>query len=261
MIRRIRRNNAENRSSGPRSFDPTNNVIGLVESVDHRHNDLRKADNRYYDLAVSEHRRNDDSGHAHLKEMAELRATYAKDIRSSDLNAAEKTRQVDVLAGAASAAALATAVSALQATSDRNAETLRNQLNATAATMAKQTADAAAATQLQTDNMFRRTDERVAVLERGAATGAGRQSVSDPQTERLMQQMEIFVAAQAKGSGKAEGVSASWVVLLGAVSLISTLLGVGAFIYSANRAPAVAPTPQVVYVPTPAPTVVSTTPK
>ncbi|MEO8101938.1 MAG: hypothetical protein ABI790_05395 [Betaproteobacteria bacterium] len=228
-------------------IDPTLNVMALVQAAVKAQEDLRQADLKFNDAQFRHH-----------TEMALLRATFGKDIRASDLNAAEKTRQVDVLAGTASAAALATAVSALQATSDRNAETLRNQLNATAATMAKQTADAAAATQLQTDNLFRRTDERVAALERGAATGAGRQSVADPQTERLMTQMEMFMAAQAKGTGKAEGVNASWVILLGAVSLVGTLLGVASFIYSSNRAPATAPqtTPQIVYLPSPAAAVV-----
>ena len=240
--------------------DPTPNVKALVAARALTMRDERKSDRRYFDAALKNHKESDALGHHHLKEMADLRADYTKEIRASDLNAAEKTRQVDVLAGASSAAGLATAVSALQATSDRNAETLRNQLNATAATMAKQTADTAAATQLQTDNLFRRTDERVAALERAAATGAGRQSATDPQMVEFMGDMKRMLATQAVGSGKSEQTSDSMKAVMAFVTLILAALSIGSFVYSANRTPAATSTPQIVYVPTPAPTVVSTTP-
>lgn len=250
----IRRSHDARHGNGTRAIDPTDNVLALVQAAVKSQSDLREADNRYYDMALKEHHRNDEASHAHLKEMAGLRAEYSKDVRASDQKAAEKTREVDVLAGGASAKALADAVSQLQATTDRNAETLRIQVNANATTLAKQVSDAAVATQLQTDNLFRRLDERLIVLERGAATGAGRQSVADPQTERLMHQMEVFMAAQAKSTGKDEGVSKSGAIALGAVTLISVLMGIGSFIYSANRPPVAAqasslsPTvPQVIY--------------
>lgn len=245
------------------AIDPTENVKSLMAASLESLEQLRVADNRYAEASITWLKEANTASHRHIQEMADLRAVYSKEIRASDLNAAEKTRQVDVLAGAASAAALATAVSALQATSDRNAETLRNQLNSTAATMAKQTADAAAATQLQTDNLFRRTDERVAALERGAATGAGRQSATDPQMIEFMADMKRMLATQATGSGKSEGIGAAWLLLTGGVALVSTIVSIGAFVYSANRPSntASATQPQVVYVPTPAPTVVSTAPK
>ena len=53
--------------------------------------------------------------------------------------------------------------------------------------------------------------------------------------------------------GKSEGVGASWAVMLGAVSLISTLVAIGALVYRARDPVAVAaPVPQIVYLPAPA---------
>jgi hypothetical protein len=177
-------------------IDPTENVKALMKASLEALALLRAADEKYLDATV-----------LHLKEIAELRAKHAEQLRLSDLTAADKTRQVDVMAAASSATALATAVSALQATTDRNAETLRNSVISSAASVAKQTSDAALATQTATDNLFRRMDERMALLERNAATGAGRQSVADPQVEAMNTKLNQLLESRATGAGKSEGMS------------------------------------------------------
>lgn len=176
---------------GGAAFDPTANVIALVESQAAAARDLRKSDNKFYDAQIH-----------HLREIGKLRAEHAETLRTSDLDRLASTRQVDVLAGNASAAALATAVQTLANTSDRNAETLRNTLTATAATMAKQTADQAAVLSTQTDNLVKDINARIAELQKAQYQGVGKSSVADPIYEQLASQVKFLVENANQGQGK-----------------------------------------------------------
>jgi hypothetical protein len=206
---------------GGRAIDPTENVIALVQALEKMVSALREADIKF-----------NDSQHAHLKEISGLRAVNAETLRISDLDRLGKTREVDVLAGAASAAALATAVQTLATTSDRNAETLRSLVTATAQTMAKQTADQAAVLSAQTDSLVKDINARIAELQKSSYQGVGKSSVADPMMADFITEMRMLVTRQAHSGGKSEGISASWVILLGAVSLFSGLLGIAGVLYA-----------------------------
>ena len=175
-------------------IDPTANVIALVEANAKAQAELRVADSKFNDAQTT-----------HIKDIGDLRAKHAETLRVSDLEGLAKTRQVDVLAGAASAAALATAVQTLANTSDRNAETLRNLVNATAQTTAKETADRAAVLSAQTDSLLKDINARIAELQKSTYQGVGKSSVSDPASERLAQSVEKLIAANALGSGEKKG--------------------------------------------------------
>jgi hypothetical protein len=153
-------------------------------------------------------------------------------LRVSDLDRLAKTREVDVLAGAASAAALATAVQTLATTSDRNAETLRALVNATAATMAKQTADQAQVLSTQTDSLVKDLNARIAELQKSSYQGVGRSSLADPAMEKLTALVELLSKQQVLGTGKAEGLSLGAAVLMGAVAVIGGLVGIVGVLYA-----------------------------
>jgi len=240
------------------AIDPTDNVRLLVEANALAAAMLREADNRYYDLAMSDHKAFDAAGHQHLKEMMDLRASYSKDIRASDLAVGAQTRLVDVGGQAASAASLATAVVALQGITDRNAETLRQAVAASTTALAKQVTDTAAAQALQTNAANAAMEARVSLLEKTSNIGTGRQGVLDPQVGMLVEKLDRLISVQAQGTGKSEGISASWAVLLGVIGLLAGLASIGIVIVKSNGVPAVAPVPQVVYVPTPPATVAPT---
>lgn len=208
---------------GVEPIDPTENVKALMaaslESLSH----LRDSDQKFNRAKFK-----------HLKEIGDLRAKYFHLLRKSDLATAEKTRQVDVFAADNSAKSLATAVSALQASSDRNTETLRNQVSETAQAMAKQTAEAAAAVQAQTDNLFRRTEssigvvsDRVGALERANAAGAGRQSVVDPQITELIATMGKVVSSQSGRRGETTGSTDTVKWIFAGIAALGTLVGLG----------------------------------
>lgn len=235
---------------GGQVVDPTKNVAALVEATAAAQGDLRIADNRYYDAVMSGIKEMNLASHFHLAEMAGLRAEYSKEIRDSDLKVSAQTRTVDVQAGNAQQASLATAVQALATGAARDAETLRNAVTTSATALAKQVADAAAATAIQTANSNAAMEKRISDLEKMSNLGAGKSSVADPQMERLTESVALLVKLQEHGGGKTEGVTDSFKLLNGAVLVVVALLSIGSFIYSSNRSP-VAPLPsgpQPVYV-------------
>jgi hypothetical protein len=183
-------------ASGGPVVDPTENVIALVKAESRAAASLRKADIRY-----------SNAMHHHLKEVSRLRAMNAETLRISDLDRLAKTREVDVLAGAASAAALATAVQTLATTSDRNAETLRALVTATAQTMAKQTADQALVLSSQTDSLVKDINARIAELQK----------------------------SQYQGTGKSEGMSLSAGVLMGIITAVASLAAIGMALYAVMK--------------------------
>lgn len=178
-------------ANGRRWIDPTPNVIALVEANAKAAAQLREADLKF-----------SDAEHSHLKEIGDLRANHASTLRISDLSAAEKTRQVDVMAATASAATLATAVQTLAITSDRNAETLRNQLNADRAALAKLVADTATTIAAQNTSAMKDVNDRIAELQKSSYTGAGKSTVSDPMQAEFIAEMRSLMKAQATDVGK-----------------------------------------------------------
>lgn len=222
---------------GGAAFDPTANVISLVEALAKSVSDLRTADIKFNDAQTG-----------HIKEISKLRADHAETLRVSDLDRLDKTRQVDVLAGTASASALATAVQTLANTSDRNAETLRNLVNATAATMAKQTADQAQVLSTQTDNLVKDINARIAELQKSQyqgigrdplvtdlvgkverltstiAEGTGKQAVVDPQIAEMRADQKILIAAMTTNAGQGKGMDKMWGYIIGGIGLLILIL-------------------------------------
>jgi hypothetical protein len=201
------------RAGGP-VIDPTANVIALVEALAAKTDDLRAADNKFY-----------DAQNAHQKEMADLRAKHAALLRTSDLLVLEKTRAVDVSVGAQSAVQLATAVQTLATTSSRDAETLRSQLTATAQIIAKQTAES-----------FEGVNVRLAALERSSYEGKGKEAVSDPMLAQLVTEVKALATSGQLGSGASTGQRnmTGWIfagiAALGTLFFIGTVL-VGLIVY------------------------------
>jgi hypothetical protein len=206
--------------------DPTLNVLSLVYEATKRQDDLRVSDNKYVEAEI-----------VNIKAMACLRDTHSKEIRIAEADRVNASRQVDVAATKTEADRALQAIQALAATTATNAETLRNALTSTAATIAKQTSDTVS-----------QITERIAALEKSSYEGVGKQRVSDPMMNDLVAEMKRLATAQDSGSGKSQGIGASWAV---AVALVSMFLGIGALIYSLTRTEHVTtPTPpQIIYLP------------
>lgn len=213
---------AESRlTSLPEILDPTANVIALTEAANRRQDDLREADERYVQARLK-----------HLSQLIKLRGDHTKEMRKSEAERLDKIRQVDVLAGTTAAAAAATAIQALAATTDRNAENLRNQLNATAAANAKQLTDTAATIAAQTDNLVKGINERISSLEKASYQGAGKSSVVDPQMSEFVTEMRALVKSNSQATGKGEGVSTTVVVVGGVFMGFLNLVAIGVAIWA-----------------------------
>lgn len=191
-------------ASGAPAVDPTANVIALIEAANKRQDDLRELYDR---LCKAEIRRIDD--------IAFLRAEHAKDLARLESDRLNAIRQVDVLAVNTAAERAAQAISAVAVTTASNAENLRNALNTTATTIAN-----------QTSATFTAITERLAALEKSSYEGKGKQSFSDPVMAELVAEMKTLRESRAQGSGKSEGISASWGVLLGVFGLIGAVIGI-----------------------------------
>ncbi len=223
-----------------RAVDPSDNVKALSEAANRRQDDLRAYSER---LVISEIERI-DSGILHLKEMGELRAAHATEVRQMETERLDSIRQVDVLARNTAADRAADAIQALAATTATNAENLRTALANTAATIAKQTEDARQSTAKVVSDQFEAVTKRIATLEATAYRGEGREKFADPQMDKLTAVVNELALAGRQGTGKSEGFSAAWAVILVVATLFLSVAGTAIAFTVMNRA-----APQIVYAP------------
>jgi len=210
--------------------DPTANVIALVESNSKAAAMLREADIKYNDAVAR-----------HLTEIGALRSDHAKETRAYDSDRYDKIRSVDMANAAATATQILQAVNTNAGNQERTAQTLRDQVAATAAAAENRQVAFAA-------DMVK----RLSAVELSMSEGKGKQTVADPQQEKLTSLVELIARNQATGSGKSEG--ASDTVKLGALLVVMFLglIGIGTFFFVTQRSSTVAPAPQIIYVTAPA---------
>jgi hypothetical protein len=227
---------------GDTVIDPTENVIALSDASNRRQDDLRVAEaerqrdiRHFQDKLLDEKIRRMEEQAIHQDRIAILRADHNKEIRHMESDRVDKIRSVDVANAAATATQLLSAVTTLATTAQATAETLRNQVAATAAAVAS-----------QTERVVNPILERVALLEKSSYTGAGKAGVADPQLAELSAAVNKLLSAGSLSTGKSEGFSTSWAILLGAVALLGGLLTIGSmiFVFSNRNAPV---PPQVIY--------------
>jgi hypothetical protein len=199
------------RSGGP-VVDPTENVAKLNEASNKRQDDLRDASDRFNAAALS-----------HVKELAKLRDEHYKEIRDSEAKRGDSVRRVDVEATKTEWERAQQAIQTLASQTTVNAENLRNALNSTAVSMAKQVSDTAIATAKQTADSFGEITTRIAALEKAYYEGKGKEAVSDPMMAELVSEMKILRESRNVTAGKGEGVSNTWAII-GAV--LGTLAGI-----------------------------------
>ena len=94
-------------------------------------------------------------------------------------------------------------------------------------------------------NVNTAADRTLAAVQTLAATTASNadnlRTAWDHTVQAIIERVAALEKSSYKGEGKGSGISASWGVLLGIVTLIVMLIGIGSVVYMANRPP------QVVY--------------
>lgn len=200
-------------ASGGPTIDPTQNVKDLSEQSNIRQDDLRALTKELFDTKVE-----------HVKEIGALRAVHQRELDKAESDRLNSIRQVDREEVIKTAGSAQTAIQTLASTAATTAETLRAQVAATANTFA---------TQLAT--IVGDFNKRLSALELSSSEGKGKQTVADPQLEKLATLVEGLARTQATGTGKGQGINMAWVALLGVVSLLGGLLGIAGVLFAVLR--------------------------
>ena len=206
-------------SAGGPVVDPTANVLQLVEAANKRQDDLRTAQNELIQEKNRATKELMDVHAAHQAEVARLRAEHIKELGAMESNRLNAIRQVDVTAVRTEADRSLSAIQTLAAQTATNAETLRTALVNTATTIAASTSATVSALQ-----------ERIAALEKSSYEGVGKQRVADPMMAALFDKVNAIHLNSAEKTGKTEGISTSWGILLGVIAVLGGLTGFVSFI-------------------------------
>lgn len=184
--------------------DPTANVIALNEAANRRQDDLREAAEKYNTMIVN-----------HVREMSSLRATHQRELDHAESERLDSIRQVDREDVNKTAAQALNAIQTLAAVTSGTAETLRTQVATTAA---------AAANQLVT--ITAEINKRLSALELASSEGKGKQALSDPMMEKLVQRMDTLLEKNTTVSGRSAGGAAMWGYVAAGFGFLLTLMSI-----------------------------------
>lgn len=203
-------------STGGPTVDPTKNVLDLVEASIKRIDDMAVLTGLLVEARLKVVEETAKLRAEHNAEIDRLRAEHQSVQDDKESRRLDSVRQVDQMAVRNESDRSALAITALASSAAVTAETLRSAVNTSAANLAT-----------QLDRTVSAITERIASLEKSSYQGIGRAGVADPAADRLQALVEALARAQSQGTGKSEGISSSWVVLVGVAGLILTLLGIG----------------------------------
>lgn len=174
-------------ANGKGHEDPTENVKALVREVVIRIDALRE----------SERRRSDDIREAdrrHITEIMALRASYGEKLEVAEAKRIDAIRAVDVGAVAIATQRAADQAAVLAAQVQASAETLRVQLQQTAAIFKQ-----------QLDEAMSRLSDRVSSVERFQYEGKGSAGSMSPAVAEMLSQLQTQIAALKESRDRSEG--------------------------------------------------------
>ena len=213
-------------------IDPTENVKALTEQAIARVDDMAGLRGELLDEKI----RRMEREWIHLDLMGQERERHSREMRDSESRRVDANRATDLAAVQTAAVQANTAI-----------QTLAKQTTDLAATLDKKVTDTAVAADARNTAQYSDTNKRLSALELTYSEGKGKQTVTDPAYDKLVDRMDHLLESRDKGAGKSEAFSASWGILLSVAGLALTLLliasmGVGVTIFLATRpAAAVAP--------------------
>jgi len=215
-------------SAGGVAYDPSANVLSLVQAAVMRIDDMAKLRAELADEQIAGARREMASQEKiailradHASEIRHLEAEHNASLRRAESARLDSIRAVDREDVSKTAAQVLNSVNTLATVQAATAETLRNQVATTAnQATAQRTTDAAD------------FNKRLGAVELALSEGKGKQTVADPQMERMALMVEKLVTNQATGVGKGEGLSLSASILMGAITVIGGLLGIAGVLYA-----------------------------
>ena len=229
-------------SRGGAVVDPSENVSRLNEAGNKRQDDLREWMAKYLeaigsirselqqerirridDLRVTDTRRVDELRLAESRrvdEHAEMRAEYENKLAEAEKKRIDAIRAVDVAA-----------VSIASERATQQATVLASQVATSADALRTLVATTAAATATQSQNVSAQFADRLALLERSQYETKGRSALADPQVAEMLAELRGLRTRASTETGKSAGVSMVGALVMGAITLVSLLLGVGVTVF------------------------------
>lgn len=218
-------------------MEPSENVKALSEASNKRQDDLREAYEQLFESKIKCANEISDLRAKHQETLDQLREGYQEKIARAESARLDSIRQVDREEVAKTAVSANTAIS-----------TLAKQTTDLATTLQKTVTDTATAAEARNSAQYTETNKRLSALELSSSEGKGKQTVVDPQMDKLTVLVERLAHDQAGKSGKSEGADKTWGIIAIVATLILSLGGVGIAFVMSSRAPA---PPQVIYAPPP----------
>jgi hypothetical protein len=218
--------------------DPTENVKALTEAANTRQDDLRDSHEKLFDAKI-----------AALYETVKTAAAHQRELDKAESERLNAIRQVDREEVAKTAAANQTATTTLANSTVTLADTLRTQVGTVAA-----------AAEARLSAFSADVNKRLSALELSSSEGKGKQTVADPQMERLAAMVEKLTAREQSVTGQREGMTDATKILITLVGLFATVLTIAGVLVTLvlflNRAPAAVP----IYTPAPPQTLLPSNP-
>jgi phage terminase Nu1 subunit (DNA packaging protein) len=213
-------------------IDPTKNVLDLVDAAVMRIDDMAELRAVIADEKIARMERE----WIHLEAMASLREQHAREARESEAKRLDAIRDNDRSTLTATTAQSQQSIQALATAATTTAEVLRN----------------------NTERVVSPILDRLTSIETTVNRGIGRSAVADPQISELMIEMRKLSTSRDIGTGKSEGMSDSAKLLIGALTIMTALMG--AYTFSQKAAATAAPVPPITIVmPATAPGITTTT--
>ena len=233
-------------------IDPTKNVQDLVSAEMRRQDDLRAAQEKFFDAKL---RADDEKGQllfemnktlreasvARIDTEAKMRSDYEGQLRAAEAKRIDAIRLVDVGAAATLAQRTTEQATALATVVTQSAEVLRNQVSRAAEDTRALVATTAATALQNQQQQFQAITTRLAALEQAGATATGRGLPQDPAIVALTTQVAALLQARTNQTGAEQGRSdiIGWIV--GGVGMLIAFLGmIAAFMRLRQQEPRVA---------------------
>jgi hypothetical protein len=227
-------------------FDPSKNVLDLVEAAIKRQDDLRRvvedllktkleAVSRESEMRSTQDRELLAANTLRLDREAMLRAEFAKDIAATEKARVDAIRQVDKAAVDQTASVATQTAANLAKTQTDSAGVLSTQVSTSAEALRNLVATTAAESNRNIQQQFSAISTRIAALEQGSAQGIGERKFTDPAVAVLTEQVRMLVRQQADSAGIGTGSSTTWGVIIAVGTLALLIIGVIVAIISLNR--------------------------
>lgn len=236
-------------------FDPSRNVLDLVEAAIRRQDDLRRvveellrskleAVSRESEMRSVQDRELLSAATLRLDNEARLRAEFQTLIAASEKTRVDAIRQVDKSAvDQAGSVATQTATNLAKAQTE-SAAVLSAQVSTSAEALRNLVATTAAESNRNIQQQFSAISTRIAALEQGSAQGVGERKFSDPAVAALTEEVRKLERSQESNAGIGTGQGNMWGWMVAGFMLLILTGGLIINVVSLNRKVATNGVPQ-----------------